>query len=354
MEGIMCWNLNDLTVTTGAPTALAQPTGYVFDAYGTQHVTYLGIDGHIHELLWDPTGWHHHDLTSLTSSPQGQNTAIGYVFLDTQHVIYFGAGVDELWRDGHGWHYENILGAAGAAGVGYTGRPIGYGFTSQRTQHVNFPDESGNVQELWWDSASGWHLNNLTTAAGAPRTGANPTGYVFNAQGTQHVNYVGQDQHVYELWWNPAGWRFNDLTAATGAPLAEVNRNAPGYVFAAQGTQHVDYAGTDTHIHELWWDSNGWHHNDLCNATGAPGTNDEPAGYMFSGTQHVVYRGLDNHIHELWSDSNGWHDHDLTIATGAPATSYGRPTGYAFEAYGSQHVIYQDDSNHVMELYWKP
>jgi hypothetical protein len=351
----MGWNLKDLTATTDSPNAVSQPTGYVFDAFGSQHVTYLGTDWHIHELLWDPSGWHHHDLTSATSSPQGRNTAIGYVFLGIQHVIFFGAAVDHLWRDSHGWHYENILGASGAAaaGIGFTGRPIGYAFTAQRTQHVNFPDGLGNVQELWWDSAGGWHFNDLTAAAGAPRTGANPTGYVFNAQGTQHVNYVGVDSHVYELWWDTSGWHFNDLTAAAGAPLAQINRNAVGYVFPSQATQHVNYIGIDNHVHELWWDSStGWHHHDLTAATGAPDANSEPAGFMFAGTQQVVFRGVDNHIHELSWDSSGWHATDLSADTGAAPTLYGNPTGYAFEAYGSQHVIYQADNNHVSELYW--
>jgi hypothetical protein len=223
----MGWNLNDLTVATGSPNAMSEPTGYAFDAYGTQHVTYLGVDRHIHELAWNPAGWSHHDLTNATSSPQGDNTAIGFAYLDTQRVIYFGGvGVGQLWRDSHGWHYENVLGASGATGVTFTGRPIGYGFLAQRTLHVNFPDLLSNVQELWWSSASGWHQNNLTAAAGAPKTSANPTGYVFDAQSTQHVNYVGVDSHVYELWWNTSGWHFNDLTAATGAPLAQINRIA--------------------------------------------------------------------------------------------------------------------------------
>jgi hypothetical protein len=26
-----------------------------------------------------------------------------------------------------------------------------------------------------------------------------------------------------------------------------------GYMFDAQGTQHVDCRGLDGHIHELWW-----------------------------------------------------------------------------------------------------
>ena len=40
-------------------------------------------------------------------------------------------------------------------------------------------------------------------------------------------------------------------------------------MFDSQGTQHVDYRGSDGHIHELWWDGNGWHTNDLTGATGA-------------------------------------------------------------------------------------
>jgi hypothetical protein len=65
------------------------------------------------------------------------------------------------------------------------------------------------------------------------------------------------------------GWHHNDLTAATGAPLT-VNSAAPkGYVFEAQRTQHVIYLGPIDipgqgtirgRIHELWWDWNAWHH----------------------------------------------------------------------------------------------
>jgi hypothetical protein len=45
-----------------------------------------------------------------------------------------------------------------------------------------------------------------------------------------------------------------------------------------------------------------WKHNDLTQATGAPGAEGDPAGYTWDvdGTQHVVYRDSDGHIHELW------------------------------------------------------
>ena len=95
------------------------------------------------------------------------------------------------------------------------------------------------------------------------------------------------------------GWHHADLTAATGAPAAKAGPFA--YMFNAQGTQHVDFVGTDNHIHELWWDNNGWHHADLTAATGAPAPVGTPVGYVFDaqGTQHIDYRGTDNHIHEL-------------------------------------------------------
>src|SRR5262249_37357901 len=38
-----------------------------------------------------------------------------------------------------------------------------------------------------------WHYGDLTAAAGAHRAVGDPSGYMFNAQGTQHVIYRGDD-----------------------------------------------------------------------------------------------------------------------------------------------------------------
>lgn len=111
-------------------------------------------------------------------------------------------------------------------------------------------------------------------------------------------------------------WRLNDLSVATGATLP--TSRPTGYAFDAEGTQHVTYV--------------------------------EPMGYVFAGTQHVNYLGIDNHIYELWWDNSGWHLNDLTAAVGAPPVTYAEPRGYAFEAHGTQHVIYRDDAKHVLEL----
>lgn len=65
------------------------------------------------------------------------------------------------------------------------------------------------------------------------------------------------------------GWHHNDVTNATGAPGS--GRLPRASMFNAQGTRHVDHLGIDGHIHELWWDSNGSHEGDLTGATGAQG-----------------------------------------------------------------------------------
>lgn len=354
----MGWQMNDLTVATGGTLATNAPFGYVFDAQGTQHVNYVGVDYHLHELLGNASGWQDNDLTNAAAAPTVTNFGTGNTFLCSQHLPFLGdaPGVAELWWDAAGWHFNDLTTASGGPGPGatFTGRAIGYAFKGQLTQHVNFPDGFGHVWEYWRDN-TGWHSNDLTLAANAPFSSGNPTGYVFDAQGTQHVNYVGQDSHVHELWWDNRGWHHNDLTNATGAPLAWPNRDTRGYVLPWQGTQHVTYVGLDNHIHELWWDSSGWHHNDLTSATGAPDSPaNTPIGYVFAGTQHVNYVGADNHVHELSWSGNNWQHSDLTSITGAPAPFDGDVAGYAFEAQGTQHVNYQDVNKHVIELLWTP
>jgi hypothetical protein len=371
------WHLHDLTAATGAPQASFRPAGYVFDAQGTQHVVYGGADGHVHELRWDTHGWHHHDLTAAIGAPLAGSNAAGYVFdaQDTQHVVYLGAliapnthtHVQELWRDINGWHHHDLSASTGAPDAnGGTGPPAGYVFNAQDTQHVVYVsalDTHAHVQELWRD-INGWHLHDLSAATGAPDAEVGPTGYMFDAQDTQHIVYVDLsiEAHVQELWRDINGWHLHDLSAATGAPPAGY---APlsGYVFDAQGTQHVVYLGTDLHIHELRWDTHGWHHHDLTAATGAPTpaqtVGSGPAGYVFDaqGTQHVVYTAGDSHVHELWRDINGWHHHDLSAATGAPpanSNQFTGPAGYVFDAQGTQHVIYIGEypDLHVYELWW--
>jgi hypothetical protein len=357
------WQAEDLTAAAAAPAAVGGGlAGYVFEAQGTQHVIYLSTpDDHVRELWWDTTGWHTDDLsTAAGAGPAYPGHLVGYVFTAqrSQHVVYIGADrhVHQLWWDGTGRHADDLSALTGAPPA--SGALAGYAFEADRTQHVLYlsPPED-HVFELWFDN-TGWHTQDLTAVTGALAAVSGAlVAYVFRQQGTQHVIYAAADRHLHELWWNRKGWHTNDLSAATGAPAAAPDTLA-GYVFDGRGTQHVLYVSVaNQHIQELWWDRGGWHTNDLAATTGAPAAAPNAlSGYAFEaqGTQHVIYRGGDRRLYELWWDG-AWHLGDLTSASGAPTAGSDGPVGYAYEAQGTQHVVYIGaDDAHVHELWWGP
>jgi len=364
---------NDLTTQWGAPLAVGNPACYVYAQY-KQNIIYRGFTpgqgySRIHQLQWENNAWHHNDLTATASAPlasgAGEVTAYVAYYTGTQHVVYLGTNnqglldnhIHEIYADdSNDWQHNDLTIAAGAPLAINT--PMGYEF--RNLMHVVYngftSQTAGHVYELWHDS-NGWHFNDLM---GTPVVALGPlTARVFPSIGTQHIvyraNVDGTD--IQELQWDNVGWHQRDLTIAAAAPSA--NGDVTNYIFEDQDTQHINYLGTDGHIHELWWDyDNGWRHNDLTNATGAPAADGRPSGYVFTpdGTQHVNYRGADGHIHELWWDNNGWHHNDLTIATGAPQ-AFGDPTGYEFipnVGQGTQHVVYTTRDHHLIELEWVP
>jgi hypothetical protein len=366
---VMGWNLNDLTARTSAPLAIFSPSGYMFANEGTQHVVYQGRsgdgsgDGHVHELWWQNV-WHHSDLTASTGAPLVSGEPSGYAFenQNTQHVVYQGfvAGqgddghIHELWRDDD-WHHNDLTVASQPHASRVINNPVGYAFFGQ-TQDVVYEGANSHIHHLWWDGA--WHSDDLTAATGAGVLALlPPTAYAFKSQNTRHVVYLGTDGHVHELWWDSSGWHHNDLTATAGAPVA--SDQPTGFAFDAGDTQLVHYRGTDGHIHQLWWHgavSPVWHHLDLTATVGGPvASPSRPTGYAlpFDGTLHVDYLGSDGHIHEFWRDSSGWHHNDLTARTGAPL-AISNPSGYAFESQNTQHVVFTADNHHIIELFWMP
>jgi hypothetical protein len=324
-----------------------------------------GGEGHVHELWWgmgDAT--HHNDLTDRTGAPLADGGESAYVFTleETQHVTYVGRDqhVYEIWwQDGD--PQLNKLSERAGAPLAAGGPPASYAFEAEGTQHVFYlaertATEDRHIEEIWWESGSTPNHGSLKPPTTGSRPASTPSAYVFKGQGSQHVVYRGEDGHVHHFGWRGEVTNHEDLNDAAKEAVRASGRPI-GYVFDGQGTQHVVYVGEDKHIHELWWDPSGWHPNDLTKATGAPlaSITGTPAGYVFDaeGTQHVVYVGEDKHIHELWWDPSGWHWNDLTMATQAPP-GLSDPSGYVFPREGTQHVLYSGEDHHVIELYWLP
>jgi hypothetical protein len=191
-------------------------------------------------------------------------------------------------------------------------------------QHVNFIGTDGHVHELYLASGGHWIDNDLTQLAQLsgdsvpPVSGSPLDGYVDNDR-AQHVNFIGTDGHVHELLIKPNGhWIDNDLIVKSGNGVTpRLNSPLDGYVDNDNG-QHVNFIGTDGHVHELYIKPKGqWINNDLIILSGngiAPSRISSLCGYMAQDNgQHVNFIGTDGHIHELYNlHSAQWLNNDLT------------------------------------------
>jgi hypothetical protein len=331
---------NDLTKASGAPVAsFNMLASHVFNAEGTQHVFYASADDlHIYELWWrGPEAPHSGNLTAAAGLAPGFTLLGGltsHVFNaeGTQHVFYVSHDkhIRELWWKGDEKPRPRDLTALSGRELLPSGRLTSHVFDAEGTHHVFYP-AAGHIIELWWRHGDNVHVNvrDLTDVSGAPLAASSPTthvvnaptSHVFNAEGTQHVFYVSDDQHIRELWWRGSDEipHPEDLTRRSGGPLPwnGLTRLA-SHVFDAEGSQHVFYREDNGHIIELWWmGGEAPHPEDLTDRSGgAPlaagvgslegfGPEGQDAiSHVFNaeGSQHVFYTSTHGRIIELWSE----------------------------------------------------
>ena len=345
------------------PTANSHIDGYSTEFNRQQHVNFVGSDNHVHELFYTDQ-WHHNDLTTQAGAPPAApSSAIdGYStgFNGQQHVNYIGddAHVHELFFTGS-WQHNDLTVAAGAPVAG-SSRLDGYETSFNQQQHVNFIGTDNHVHELFFDGS--WHPNDLTLAAGAPAAvrGSAIAGYQTDWNQQQHVIFVTPDGHINELFFT-GSWQHNDLTVTTGdAPLAMPDGPLDGYVTAFNQQQHINYISQDHHVCELFYDGGYWHSNDLTAVTGAPptaGRGSDLAGYQtdWNRQQHVLFVDDAGRIWELYyNDVDGhWHPNDLTTQAQAPFATLRSPIdGYATAFNQQQHVNFIAADNHIHELFY--
>ncbi len=90
----------------------------------------------------------------------------------------------------------------------------------------------------------------------------------WGSDGSQHVNFIGLDDFVHELYIAPGtGWADNDLTKLAGA-VAPFPPTALDCYWGSDNSQHVNFigfSGEDAHVHELYITPGaaGWVDNDL-------------------------------------------------------------------------------------------
>ena len=328
------WADNDLTTLAGAvppiPTsALAGfPLGFPLGT-NSKHVFFIGTDNHVYELYFTAgTGWVFNDLTSLARAvPPTPTSALAGHRLgdDSKHVFFIGTDkhVHELFiAPGGRWDDNDLTALATAKPPTPTSALTSYRL-SDDSQHVFFIGTDNHVHELFIDGGS-WADNDLTALAGAGAVPPTPTsalaGYRLSDD-SQHVFFIGTDNHVHELFIAGAGWHDNNLTTLAGAGAVPPTPTSAlaGYPLS-DDSQHVFFIGTDSHVHELDIAGAGWNDHDLTTLAGAGAVPPTPAsaltGYPLSdNSKHVFFIGTDDHVHELFIAGAGWLDNDLTALT---------------------------------------
>src|SRR5919108_4560714 len=232
------------------------------------------------------------------------------------------------------------------------------------------------LHELWWTGVSPVQYGgNLSASASpGPTPPADAQGSAFiGSQGTNIVLYRGQDSHIHSLYWkgnDRIGW--DNLSGVAGTPLAKRYGFLPvyspdpvGYYTAHNDTHQVVYRGQDDHLYELYWEGNapvvGW---DITDRTpGAPVARYNVcnfSAYYSAGTntKHVIYVTEDYHLHDIaWTpgrpDSVRPEHFDLTTLTSPPLPpARGRPATFTVEGPNTQHVAYRGSDNHIYEVIW--
>jgi uncharacterized protein with PIN domain len=361
----MAWQHNSIGQKAAAPLAASDPACFAWGKDRTQHIVYHGTDDQVHELWYrHGTDWKHGGaLSQVTGAPPIVGKPFGYAWEGdgTQHVVYRSTDnqIHELWqRQGKQWEYGNAISQMLNAPPA-VGNPVGYAWEHDGTQHIIYRAADNQIHELWQRQGKKWeHGGAISQFTGATLAAGDPVGYAWEEDDTQHLVYRGIDNQIHELWqrrgkkWEHGG----ALSQITGAPPAAGDPTC--YAWGKDGTQHIVYRGAEGHIHEIWFrKGTGWKYgNALSQMAGAPPTAGEPSGYAWEGdgTQHVVYRGQDNHIHELWfRQGKGWqYGQVLTQMTGA-ALAAGDPFGFAWEEDHTQHVVYRAVDNQIHELWFR-
>jgi hypothetical protein len=386
------------------PAPYTNLTGFAATYSNSQNLFYVGQDQRLYWLRWENGTWTPVDLLSQWGTvhitppfpmPGNDTTRSGsslvsnaleayksgylfYIAASSGHVIGLsippvlaasipkGTSLQEALN-------PDLTSRTGAPSAGAESPLASFGWESQKSQHVFYIGNDGNVWELYYvagqiDSKRGgplWQANNLSVLTGytgdlRPKRGGPLVAFMFENQSTEHVVYIAQDQTIKELYHPGGKWVGNNLLEATQAPTPKADSPLAGYVAEYENTQHVIYVADNGDVQELYWNG-AWRNGqpDLTQTTAAPPPASNSALFGWSAeyeqSEHVIYSDNSSILWELYHTSNGWGRTNLIQSAGSgapsPVNSATPLAGYAFENQRTDHVLYLDQNKQLHELY---
>ena len=322
------WSNQDLSGASGTSVVAASGsalTSYFVDSNETSHLFYIGVDQHIYQLFFDGRGWTNQDLTAASGlnvlAATGSGLTSYFVAADSSsHVYYVGTDqhVHQLFFDGQGWTNQDLTAASGAIALAANGSALTSFFVENGfTSHVFYIDANQHVQQLFFNGVQWFDQDVTALANGVPAaSGTGITSYFVDVSETSHVYYIGQNQHVYQLFFTGQEWVTQDLTAISNGALAATGDGDTSYFVAADVSSHVYYVGENQHVYQLFFDGQGWTNQDVTAASGlsalaANGTGLSSYFVSADNSSHIYYEDTRQHTNELVFDGTGWYDLDL-------------------------------------------
>jgi hypothetical protein len=291
------WSDEDLTLETGAPSAIAKSAVTGFSLQNFQYVYYIGSDQHLHQFYYNNSVWVDSDLTALAGGPLSSSA--------TQLVAFT------------------------------TGSPA---------LHVYYMAWDGHIHQTYATTGSNWQDQDLTVSSGgASGNGVWMAG--FNIANFQYVYYVANTGHVHQLLYNNANWTDEDLTALTATPSVAPGSGVAALVVPGSKKLRVYLIASNNHILQLASTNNKkWTSSDLTKKTKGPLADAANAIVGFATTpnnQLHVYYVSGNHVNQLFlpTPATKWQNEDLTMkANGGLANGTSGLAGFSLQNF--QYVFY--------------
>jgi hypothetical protein len=322
------------------------------------HVYYIGANQHVEQLVWTGSAWANNDLTTQVGNSvlaSGSSGLTSLYFSLADHVYYIGSNqhVEQLMWTGSGWANNDLTAQIGNAVLAEASSALTSLYFAS-SDHIYYIGSNQHVEQLVW-TGSGWANNDLSANAGAsvlPAANSGLTSLYFSS--ADRVYYIGTNQHVEQLTWTGSGWANYDLTAAAGtAELALATGGITSLYFNT--ADHVYYIGANQHIHELMWTGSAWIDEDLTGAAGAGVLASQTSGLTslyFSSVDHVYYIGVNHHVEQLVWTGSRWANNDLTGQAGNSVLANVSSALSSLYFNSADHIYYFSFGEQLNELIW--
>jgi hypothetical protein len=337
---VVVWGLLSLSI----PLHGQRLAGYAWPEDHSEHIMYIGVDSHVHEL-WLAIGgsWQHDDLIAnscanpkppAAASNMGPVAAFVWRPDNTEHVIYIGNDfhVHELWlkraaAGGDGcWHHTDLNRLPPAIGFPLPDASSGlaaFEWPDDLSEHFFFKGQDGSIYEIskrliHGRRNDGWSLSDYS--AGPAALGP-VTGYIGQTGDSKHLVYLDQNGGLVD--WSvqlSSGRAFLDTPpdgGAAGTALA-------AFAWPEDNSRHIFTAnlfgfGGGTVIETYSVGSNPWSEYGILETLDPPNPPQVQslAGYVFpvDNSEHVIYIDNVGRIGELVRFHYGtkWLYNDLTV-----------------------------------------